>query len=323
MKYFIEGRERKIYFTKDNTAFYKSKGNNVDVTYMFKKTKNGLELRKKYLKTGGGACISRSCKIHPEENTIDITKLNQYLNELYLKCQELKQYYKPVHEHAADDSLFNKKINTSNTSLNIAFFSYVYREQKMYHIHDPKNQDIKAIEEFEVSLKNILDLLSKIKPSFNIFLLELKKHITNTDLIELLKACKEISEKEELVARLNKLKKKITTKSFSDKDLDDAVISEKIYDEINSIRLNCDKIFHFFHKLIPDKNEKYQVKDLKVHDDDDDIPTEVDNFEQAAQNETEDTISPDDVFIDLKNKITGGKKPRKKPRKKPVSIKKK
>ena len=54
MKYFIEGRERKIYFTKDNTAFYKSKGHNVDVTYMFKKTKNGLELRKKYLKTGGG-----------------------------------------------------------------------------------------------------------------------------------------------------------------------------------------------------------------------------------------------------------------------------
>ena len=53
MKYFIEGRERKIYFTKDNTAFYKSKGNNIDVTYMFKKTKNGLELRKKYLKTGG------------------------------------------------------------------------------------------------------------------------------------------------------------------------------------------------------------------------------------------------------------------------------
>ena len=49
MKYFIEGRERKIYFTKDNTAFYKSKGNQ-DVTYMFKKTKNGLELRKKYLK---------------------------------------------------------------------------------------------------------------------------------------------------------------------------------------------------------------------------------------------------------------------------------
>ena len=54
MKYFIEGRERKIYFTKDNTAFYKSKRNNIDVTYMFKKTKKGLELRKKYLKTGGG-----------------------------------------------------------------------------------------------------------------------------------------------------------------------------------------------------------------------------------------------------------------------------
>ena len=51
---FITGRNRKIYFTKNNTAFYKSKKNNVDVTYMFKKTKNGLKLKKKYLKTGGG-----------------------------------------------------------------------------------------------------------------------------------------------------------------------------------------------------------------------------------------------------------------------------
>lgn len=52
MKYFIDGRERKIYFTKDNTAFYKSKGNQVDVTHMFKKTGSKLVLRKKYINGG-------------------------------------------------------------------------------------------------------------------------------------------------------------------------------------------------------------------------------------------------------------------------------
>ena len=52
IKYFIEGKERKIYFHKGNIAFYKSKGNQVDVTYMFKKTKKGLELRKNFLKGG-------------------------------------------------------------------------------------------------------------------------------------------------------------------------------------------------------------------------------------------------------------------------------
>ena len=39
MKYFIEGRERKIYFTKDNTSFYKSKGNNIDVLICLRKLK--------------------------------------------------------------------------------------------------------------------------------------------------------------------------------------------------------------------------------------------------------------------------------------------
>ena len=52
IKYFIEGKERKIYFHKDNIAFYKSKGNQVDVTYMFKKTGSKLVLRKKYINGG-------------------------------------------------------------------------------------------------------------------------------------------------------------------------------------------------------------------------------------------------------------------------------
>ena len=68
MLLFITGRNRKIYFSKDNTAFYKSKGKNVDVTYMFKKTKNGLELKKKYLKTGGGI-DSNDQELTPSQKT--------------------------------------------------------------------------------------------------------------------------------------------------------------------------------------------------------------------------------------------------------------
>jgi hypothetical protein len=109
MKYFIDGRERKIYFTKDNTAFYKSKGNQVDVTYMFKKTKKGLELRKKYLKTGGAGeedIIKKEIIKYFEEFKKDINtesavynkvlsrKHNDYLTEF---MQEVR-YTKPTEE---------------------------------------------------------------------------------------------------------------------------------------------------------------------------------------------------------------------------------
>tara|TARA_B100001778_G_scaffold111328_1_gene91125 strand:- start:1821 stop:2849 length:1029 start_codon:yes stop_codon:yes gene_type:complete len=47
MKLLIAGKNRNIYMRKDGSAYYKSGGENVDVTYMFKK--NGGGLKKQYI----------------------------------------------------------------------------------------------------------------------------------------------------------------------------------------------------------------------------------------------------------------------------------
>ena len=52
MKLLIGGKSRNIYMRKDGSAYYKSVGQQVDVTYMFKK--NGGGLKKQYIKGGFG-----------------------------------------------------------------------------------------------------------------------------------------------------------------------------------------------------------------------------------------------------------------------------
>jgi hypothetical protein len=47
MKFLIGGKSRSIYMRKDGSAYYKSGGENVDVSYMFKK--NGGGLKKQYI----------------------------------------------------------------------------------------------------------------------------------------------------------------------------------------------------------------------------------------------------------------------------------
>jgi hypothetical protein len=46
MKLLLDGKQRSIYFQKDNTAYYKSGGSKTDITHIFKKTGGGL--KKKY-----------------------------------------------------------------------------------------------------------------------------------------------------------------------------------------------------------------------------------------------------------------------------------
>ena len=46
MKLLLDGKQRSIYFLKDNTAYYKSGGSKTDITHMFKKNRGGL--KKKY-----------------------------------------------------------------------------------------------------------------------------------------------------------------------------------------------------------------------------------------------------------------------------------
>ena len=47
MKLLIGGKSRNIYMRKDGSAYYKSGGENVDATHMFKK--NGGGLKKQYI----------------------------------------------------------------------------------------------------------------------------------------------------------------------------------------------------------------------------------------------------------------------------------
>ena len=47
MKLLIGGKSRNIYMRKDGSAYYKSGGQQVDVTHMFKK--NGGGLKKQYI----------------------------------------------------------------------------------------------------------------------------------------------------------------------------------------------------------------------------------------------------------------------------------
>ena len=46
MKLLLDGKQRSIYFQKDNTAYYNSGGSKTDITHIFKKTGGGL--KKKY-----------------------------------------------------------------------------------------------------------------------------------------------------------------------------------------------------------------------------------------------------------------------------------
>jgi hypothetical protein len=68
MKLLIGGKSRNIYKRKDGSAYYKSGGQQVDVTYMFKK--NGGGLKKQYIKGGVGDGDS-------VDNSFDPNKANQ------------------------------------------------------------------------------------------------------------------------------------------------------------------------------------------------------------------------------------------------------
>ena len=75
MKLLIGGKSRNIYMRKDGSAYYKSGGQQVDITHMFKK--NGGGLKKKYIKGGT-----------TEEN----------FNKLKAKCIELYEKLKELHD---------------------------------------------------------------------------------------------------------------------------------------------------------------------------------------------------------------------------------
>ena len=75
MKLLIGGKSRNIYMRKDGSAYYKSGGQQVDVTYMFKKKGGGL--KKKYIKGG---------------------TTEQEFDSLKDKCNKLNERLKALHD---------------------------------------------------------------------------------------------------------------------------------------------------------------------------------------------------------------------------------
>jgi len=74
MKLLIGGKSRNIYMRKDGSAYYKSGGQQVDVTYMFKK--NGGGLKKQYIKGG----VVPEGGVDPEASTFDANKVFQNIS---------------------------------------------------------------------------------------------------------------------------------------------------------------------------------------------------------------------------------------------------
>ena len=71
MKLLIGGKSRNIYMRKDGSAYYKSGGEKVDVSYMFKK--NGGDLKKKYSESVKETHRIKNNKKFYGGNTINIT----------------------------------------------------------------------------------------------------------------------------------------------------------------------------------------------------------------------------------------------------------
>ena len=175
---FITGRNRKIYFTKDNTAFYKSKKNNVDVTYMFKKTKNRLELKKKYLKTGGG--IGPNNEETEETEETKETKETEEIDSLIKKIEEYKSTLgtQQYHVSSSDDTNIEKQLQQLNSLI------------KEYKSKLETQQDNVSYED-DTNIKNQLEQLEQMQNKYMVeeeikrILIYLKKKKELSDLNEI------------------------------------------------------------------------------------------------------------------------------------------
>jgi len=112
MKLLIGGKNRNIYMRKDGSAYYKSRGENVDITHMFKK--NGGGLKKKYIK--GGTTNEKFIDLKDNCN-----KLNEKLKALHAELNPHTFTASGGSETATKDFIDSiiKKYYQEDTSLNV------------------------------------------------------------------------------------------------------------------------------------------------------------------------------------------------------------
>jgi hypothetical protein len=144
MKLLIGGKNRNIYKRKDGSAYYKSDGQQVDVTHMFKK--NGGGLKKQYIKGGN---LSEGVKKIIEKFTTD-----KSLDEIVDAFQDLKTFlYKLKAENSLDADKLKvaisdfKNITTKSHSLTFELFKAITDKNPNVEAIG-KNPKVKAIKDF-------------------------------------------------------------------------------------------------------------------------------------------------------------------------------
>ena len=146
MKLLIGGKNRNIYKRKDGSVYYKSGGQQVDVTYMFKK--NGGGLKKQYIKGGD---LSEGV-----EQIIEKYKTDESLDEIVAAFEDLKTFIKKIKDkNSLDTATIEVKelisefdnIKTKRHSLTIELFKAITDKNPSVEAIG-KNPKVKAIKDF-------------------------------------------------------------------------------------------------------------------------------------------------------------------------------
>jgi len=176
MKLLIGGKNRNIYKRKDGSVYYKSGGQQVDVTHMFKK--NGGGLKKQYIKGGD---LSEDV-----EQIIEKYKTDESLDEIVDAFEDLKTFIKQIKDkNSLDTATINVKelisefnnIKTKRHSFTIELFKAITDKNPSVEAIG-KNPKVKAIKDFFNEIENslILDLrAAALKESSTLSLSELPK----------------------------------------------------------------------------------------------------------------------------------------------------
>ena len=146
MKLLIGGKTRNIYKRKDGSAYYKSGGQQVDITHMFKKKGGGL--KKKYIKGG---------------------TIEQEFNDLKQKCIELHKRLTELHDELKDHRFSNDKdINFKIKSLEFTkkiLTDYYEGDEKLKKLASEINKLYKSYKSGgDYPLPNYKSLMEKLEP---------------------------------------------------------------------------------------------------------------------------------------------------------------
>jgi len=134
MKLLIGGKNRNIYKRKDGSAYYKSGGQQVDVTYMFKKKGGGL--KKKYIKGG---------------------MTEKEFKSLQEKCIELNGKLKKLQKDLKDYRFNSETSNEFISNINSVYYTYKPLNQLANQIYEDitKVDFIRATDKYQPLIKDL------------------------------------------------------------------------------------------------------------------------------------------------------------------------